>query len=200
MSRPPHKPDPSEDKADGQLDRTAVNAETPLEERPFSPSGLPGQKRRATCPVTRHAVYLFAVGLIGFDVHAPVRAPAHVEVQGLAQVTELEVIGAVDLIDLSGNFLAVYINSVVAGVGGLAAAGGGSCQVAGLLVISLSGGGGDGVLCAVVAHGELLFRAVQQSGHVADFEIVAVVNFVHRGVGGCAVDLQFVIGDRKSVV
>ena len=81
------------------------------------------------------ASVLLAVGLAGFDIHAPVRAPAHIEVQGPAQVTELEVVGAVDLVHLGGDLLAVDVNRVVAGVGGLVAARGRARQVTGLLLI-----------------------------------------------------------------
>ena len=41
-------------------------------------------------------------------------APAHIEVQGLAQVTELEVVHAADLVDLGLHLLAVDVDGIVA--------------------------------------------------------------------------------------
>ena len=67
-------------------------------------------------------------------------------------------------------------------------------QVAFLLLVALAGGGGNGVQGGVIAHRELLGRAVENGGQVANLEVVAAVDLVDGGALEFAVCGQAVVG------
>jgi len=113
--------------------------------------------------------------------------------EGLADIPELEIVAAVDLIDLGLHPLSVDIDGVAAGLRRLAG-GGRAGQLGTRQLIGLAGGGGDRLLLPVIAYAELLAGAVEHGGKVADLEIVAVPDLVDRGVPLHAVHRQLVVG------
>ena len=115
--------------------------------------------------------------------------PAHVEIQGGAQVPELKEVVAVDGIGGKGHGLAVQPHRGGVGHGGLSSLGQGP-QLASDGLIGPAGGQVDALFCPIPGDGEPLAGALEQLGHVTELDIVIVGNVVRPQLHGRPVQGQ----------
>ena len=138
-------------------------------------------------PAADFYIRLLSVRLVRLNKDALTAVPADIEAQGRAQVTELEIVvaaaGVVQQCDgchLHGA--SVDLNRLDAAcIGPVPGVGGGHFAAASL--IGLAGEDGDGFTGIVVAYRELRLGAVEDVGHVTQFNVIgAVALLIQQGV------------------